>query len=365
MKLLSKIDVYIIKNYLKTFAFTMLMITMIAITINFFEHLDKFLNKKLTIYNIVFDYYLHFIPWINGLLWPLFALLSVIFFTSRLAKQSEIISILSSGISYNRLLRPYIIAASFIGFLLWIGNNYVIPNSTKIKNEFESEYIRRSTKKSLSNNIHFFISPTEKVYFRLYSSRDSSTRSFRIEEFDEDGRLIKVIKSSKLKFIGEPNKWQMKDYEARTINGLDEDMVIKNNFTLDTVFPFHPDDFVRYSKQMEMLTTTDLRKFIVEERDKGIDTAKKYVIELYRRTAYPFTILILTLIGVAVSSRKIRGGMGLHLAKGVIIGSAFVILSKFSTTFATNLNMPAGLGVWIPNIIFGLVALYLYKGAQK
>lgn len=363
MKLLSKLDVYIIKTYLQTFVFAMLMITMVAICMNFFEHLDKFLSKDLTMYEIAFEYYLNFIPWINGLLWPLFALISVIFFTSRLAKQSEIISILASGVSYNRLLRPYIIAATFLAILLWVGNNYVIPNSTKIKNEFESEHIRR-TKKSLSNNIHFFISPQEKVYFRLFSSRDSSTRSFRLETF-EDGKLTKVLKASKLKFIKEPNVWQMKDYELRTIDDLAEDLVIKRNFTVDTIFPFHPDDFVRYSKQMEMLTSTDLRKFITEEQSKGIDTAKKYVIELYRRTAYPFTIIILTIIGVTVASRKVRGGMGLHLAVGVVIGSAFVILSKFSTTFATNLDLPPGLGVWIPNIVFSMVGLYLYLRAQK
>ena len=156
----------------------------------------------------------------------------------------------------------------------------------------------------------------------------------------------------------------MNDYEEHFINGLDERMVIKKEITKDTLFPFQPEDFVRYTKQMEMLTTTELRRFINEEQDKGLDTAKKYVIELYRRSADPFTIIILTFIGVTIASRKVRGGMGLHLASGVILGSIFVILSKFTVTFASNLDLHPGLGVWLPNLIFSVIAYYLYRKAQ-
>jgi lipopolysaccharide export system permease protein len=337
---------------------------MIAITIDFFEKVDKFLGDEVTTKEIIFDYYLNFIPWINGLLWPLFALLAVIFFTSRMAKDSEIVAMLASGISYRRLMVPYLIAGFIIATLLWIGNNYIIPNSNKIKTEFESKYVRKSIVQTLSSNIHFFLNPNEKVYIRNYSSHDSVARGFRLERFEE-GKLIYVLKSNKLKFVSEPNTWRLEGIEERSMDGLNESFKIDPKQNIDTILNFVPEDFIRYTRQMEMMTTADLKEFVEIEQSKGLDTAKKISIEIYRRTSDPFTILILTIIGVSVGSRKVRGGMGFHLAAGVVIGAIFVIMSKFSTTFSSNLSLHPGLGVWIPNIFFGLVAIYLYAKAQK
>jgi lipopolysaccharide export system permease protein len=157
----------------------------------------------------------------------------------------------------------------------------------------------------------------------------------------------------------------MKRYEERFMTEGKEDLIITKDSPRDTIFPFHPDDFIRYTKQMEMMTTSDLRKFIKEEEVKGLATADKYLIELYRRSSDPFTIIILTIMGVSIASRKVRGGLGLHLAMGVSLGAIYVILSKFSVTFVTNVGFLPFLGVWIPNIVFSLVAIYLYKIAQK
>lgn len=358
------LDWYIIKKYLSTFFFTMLLITFIAITIDYFERVDKFINSNLSLKEIALGYYLHFIPWINGLLWPLFALLAVIFFTSRMAKNSEIISILSAKVSYARFIRPYLIGAGILATLLWIGNNYIIPKSNRLKNEFESEYIRASAKTTLNHNIHFWLSSTEKVYIRSYSSSDSSGRTFRLERF-KDNQLVYALKANRIVFIGPPNKWKLEGYEIRTFGEMNENIISKPNEHKDTTFSFVPKDFTRYTKQMEMMNTSDLREFLKYEQDRGLDSGKKYSIELYRRTADPFTIFILTLIGVAVASRKVRGGMGFHIAAGVVIGAVFVILSKFSTTFSTNLSLPPGIGVWIPNMFFSIVAWYLVKTAQK
>lgn len=362
--MLKKLDIYIIKKYLITFFYTMMLITMIAITIDFFEKVDKLLVKEVKLSEVFTVYYINFIPWINGLLWPLFALLSVIFFTSRLATDSEFIAMLNAGIPYNRLLRPYLIGGIILSTLLWIGNNYVIPNSTRIKNEFEGEHIRKSSVQTLSTDIHFFISPNTKVYFRSFSSRDTIARTFRLERFEKN-KLQYILKSPALKYISTSKKWRMEEYEEHSFDTLRETMHIMKGVRKDTLLPFYPDDFVRYTKQMEMMTTGDLKSFITSEESKGITTAKKYIIELYRRSADPFTILILTLIGVTIASRKVRGGLGLHLAGGVIIGATFVILSKFTVTFATNMSLPAGLGVWIPNIFFSIVAYFLYQRAQK
>lgn len=358
------LDWYIVKKYLSTFFFTILLITMIAITIDYFERVDKFMNSSLTAKEIITDYYFHFIPWINGLLWPLFALLAVIFFTSRMAKNSEIISILSAKVSYSRLIRPYMIGAGILATLLWIGNNYVIPRSNRLKNEFESQYIRASTKTTLDHNIHFWLSPTEKVYIRSFSDSDTTGRTFRLERF-ENNKLVSVLKANKIKFKKEPNIWRLESYERHTFTDKSESLSIHDSDYLDTTFNFLPEDFTRYTRQMEMMNTTDLRNFLKYEQAKGLDSGKKYEIELYRRTADPCTIFILTLIGVAVASRKVRGGMGFHLAAGIIIGAAFVILSKFSTTFSTNLSLPPIIGVWIPNILFSIIAAWLVKTAQK
>ncbi|MBK8623904.1 MAG: LptF/LptG family permease [Saprospiraceae bacterium] len=358
------LDIYIIKKYLSTFFFTMVLITMIAMSIHYFELIDKFINANLTWKQILFDYFLHFIPWINGLLWPLFSLLSVIFFTSRMAKNSEVISILSSKITYNRFLQPFLITATFLATLLWIGNNYIIPKSNRLKNEFEAEYIRKSSKSSLNFNIHFYLNKDEKIYLRTYSVNDSSGNTFRLERF-KDGKLVYVLKANSVSYLKESGKWRLVNWEKREINDLKESLVLGTSNPIDTILNLDPGDFVRFKKQMEMMNTTDLREFLRNEQDRGIDSGKKYEIELYRRTADPFTIIILTLLGVSVASRKVRGGMGLHLAVGIILGAVFVILSKFSATFSSNLSLPPLIGVWIPNMVFSAVAYYLYRTAQK
>lgn len=337
---------------------------MFAIVMDFAERINHFIGEEVTTREIIMEYYLPFIPWINGLMWPLFALLAVIFFTSRMASNSEIISILSSGVSYYRLLVPFMISAIIIASILWYGNNYIIPISTKIKNEFTAEHIRKSEQKTHSNNFHFFINPEEKAYVRYYKKKDTTLNTFRLEKFQE-GQIVEFTKAKKLTMKEYPNRWTMHNYEIRQCNGLEETLLIAQGEEKDTTLNFSPDVFVYYSKAMEMMTTSDLRAYIKEERSRGINAAKKFEVELYRRSSDPFTILILTLIGVTIASRKTRGGMGLHLALGVIIGAAFVILAKFSATFVNNLSLPPALGVWLPNIIFSLVAIWLLYKAQK
>lgn len=336
---------------------------MVAIAIDFFEKVDKFLNEDLTTRQIVVEYYLNFIPWINGLLWPLFAFLAVIFFTSRMASNSEIVAILSAGVSYKRILVPYLIAGTLIASILWVGKNYVIPYSNKIKNEFESEYIKKSNRRALSDNIHFFISPEEKVYIRYFRKSDSTAQNFMLERFEGDD-LVSVMKVRKLVFKEHPNVWTMHDIEHRSFDGLKEQLYFEDK-PRDTTLAITPEDFIRYEKQMEMMSSEALRSFIDQEEKRGIDTALKFKTELYQRTSDPFTIIILTILGVTIASRKVRGGLGLHLAFGIILGAGFIILSKFSMTFSTNLGFNPLIGAWMPNIIFGLVTFVMFLRAQK
>lgn len=347
-----------------TFFYSVLLISMIAIVIDFSDRIDKLLGEP-SLKEIVFDYYLNFIPWINGLMWPLFALISVIFFTSRLAKNSEVIAILSSGVSYTRFLRPYFVGALFLATLLWIGNNYIIPRSSKIKNDFETKYIWKSNDKTLGTNIHCFVAPNEKVYIRYYRKKDSSAQTFRFERF-EDGRISYLIKAKKIKIKEAPNTWTLHNYEKRSFNGIKEALIVaESGETMDTTLSLTPDDFIRNINLKENMTTPELRAFIQTERDRGLGMAKKFIIELHRRTADPFTIIILSILGAAVASRKVRGGLGIHLAIGVVLGASFVIISRFSETIAHNLNVSAALGIWIPNILFSLITFVLVFRAQK
>ena len=362
--LLSILDKYIIKKYFVSFFFSAFMFTVIAVVIDFSDKLEKFIEKELPASQVIQEYYLNFIPWINGILWPLFALMAVIFFTSRLAKNSEIIATLSAGVSFRRFLRPYLMAAGLIAVVHFVGSHYFIPRGNKTYINFENTYIHPSNQRTKTENIHIFLDPDSKIFIRNYRSRDTSMRGVFLERF-EDGRMVELIKAELMEWSGPPNNWRISDYQVRRFRGDGESFDLEKKGTLDTTLNLIPADFVRYSNQKEMMTSRELRAFIAYENAKGLGKAKKMITELYRRSADPYTIVILTVIGAAVASRKVRGGVGLHLAFGVTIGAVYIILSRFSTTFANQLDLPSGISVWLPNILFTLVAIILLFRAQK
>ena len=360
----KKIDLYIIKNYLKTFLFTVLIFTLISIVIDFSDKVNDFIEEPVTQKQIWIDYYLNFVLFINGLLLPLYALIAVIFFTSRMAYNSEIISILNAGVSFRRLMLPYLVAASVITAFHMFANHYLIPIGNKTRLDFEHKYIWKYSDEGKTNDVHLFIGPETKVYIKYYRKRDTTGTDFRIEKV-EDNKLTYLLKAKRAEWIGEPNQWRLRNYEIRTFDGLKESIVIGTGQELDTMLNMRPEDFIRYQNHKDMMNSPDLQAFIDSERKRGIGNTKAYEIEKHRRTSEPFTILILTIIGMSVASRKVRGGMGLHLAIGVAIGATFVFLSRFSTVFATNENLSPLLGVWLPNIIFMIIALVLVSRAQK
>ena len=362
--MLKILDRYIIKKFLSSFLFVILIFSMMAVIIDFSQNVEEFIDEKLPAAQVAKEYYLNFIIFINGLLWPLFALISVIFFTSRLAYNSEIISILNAGVSFRRFIRPYLIGAGIIALTHLILNHFIIPISNKARLDFFHSYIMKESDKGNTRDVHMFIEPNTKIYVRDYFKRDSFARNFRLETFDQS-RLRSFIEAEELRWMGRPNKWQLSNYEIHRFDSLGETIVVGGKAKLDTTFSLTPEDFVRYDDTREMIPSNRLSEFIEEERLRGVGNTKIYEIELYRRTADPFTIIIVTLIGVSVASRKVRGGMGLHLALGVALGAVFIFLSKFSITFATNEALSAFLGVWIPNIIFTLIALLLIMKAQK
>lgn len=361
---MKTLDRYIFWKYIQTFLFTMLIFTMIASIIDFSEKVENFIKEPCTREQIFFDYFINWVPYINSLLVPLYALISVIFFTSRLAYNSEIISILNAGISFRRLMLPYLMAGSVIaGFHLY-ANHFLVPIGNKSRLDFEHKYIWKHSDHGKTKDVHMFIGDSTKVYIRFYSKQDTSARDFRIEEFSGES-LVWMLKAEEAEWLGPPNRWRLKNYEIRSFDGEKENLILGRRKNIDTTLNLVPEDFVRYSNQKEMLASPELVEFIEAEKDRGLSNTKNFEIELHRRTAEPFTVLILTLIGMAVASRKVRGGMGLHLAIGIGLGALFIFLSKFSVTFATNQTFPPILGVWFPNIMFGVVAIWLMGKAQK
>lgn len=362
--MLKILDKFIIRKYLETFFFTAFIFTMIAVVIDTSDKLEKFIKEDCTLNEILFDYFTAFIPHINWLLWPLFSLISVIFFTSRMAANSEVLAILNAGVSYIRFLRPYFISVGIICVFHALGNHFFIPYLNKNRIEFEGRYIKKDSNQSQHNDVHLMLSPDKKVYVRYYSRMDSTARDMRIETFN-DGKLTEMIKVREGVFIGDSSKWRLKGLEIHRFDGLDESLELKPNEERTVSLNIGPDDFFTIHNYKETLPSPALLRYIKREEIRGAGVADVYKIEFHRRTADSGTLVILMLIGVSVASRKVRGGMGINLALGVSLGAVYMILSRFSVTFALSNIIPPLLGVWIPNLIFIAISIWLIGRAQK
>lgn len=353
--MLKILDRYILKKFLSTFFFSVLVFTLISIIIDVSANTEKFIEENVPIGEIFGDYYLYWVLWINGLLFPLYALIAVVFFTARMAYNSEIISILNAGISFRRLMRPYLIGGIILFGIHLIGNHFIIPLGNQKHYPFQHQYIWKNNDKGKTKDVHLFIGPDTKIYIDHFNKKTNKAVDFRIEKIVEN-KIVYLLKAQSAEWLGPPDKWRISDYTERSFNGVKEKFINGEKLEMDTTFNLTPDDFVRYINQREMLTTPQLNAFIQKEKGRGVGNTKTYEVELHRRTAEPFTIIILTLIGFAVASRKVRGGMGFQLAIGVGVGAIFIFISKFSNTFSINDDLPAIIGVWIPNIIFSLIA---------
>lgn len=359
------IDRYIIRKYISTFVFTGLLFTLISWVIDASQKVESFVNENLTLSQVVFDYYFYFLLNINILLWPLFALISVIFFTSRLAYNSEIISILNAGVSFHRLMVPYLITASIIVLPHLVSNHIFIPLANKKRIDFENQYIYKGNKDyDRGSNMHLFLDENSKVYVRYFREEDNSISDFRIEQLDSL-QLRQLIKASRAEWLPDKEQWRIHDYTRYWFDGENEKAVKYAGASFDTMLNMRPGDFVRFKNQREMMTTPQISRYIAEEKKRGISDTRVMEIEIHRRTADSYTLLILTIIGMAVAARKVRGGMGVHLAIGVSLGAAYIVLSKFSVTFAQGKLLPALVGVWIPNLLFTAIAWYRMSRAQK
>ena len=355
------IDKYIIRKFLGTFFFAMALIILIVVVFDISEKLEDFIAKEAPLKAIVLDYYFNFIPYFVNLFSPLFTFIAVIFFTSRMASRTEIVAILSSGISYTRFLYPYLLSATVIAILSLYLNNFVIPHATKKRIAFENEYIRNEYHNN-DRNIHKQISPGSYIYLQNYNTEDNTGYKFSIEKFSK-GNLYYKLMADNIKWDSVKGSWAIHDYYIRYIHNMDE--YIKKGKLLDTTLNFTPDEFGRRDNNIETMDYNELETYIGEEQLKGSDNIELYQIEKYRRIAFPFATFILTIIGASLASRKIRGGIGMHIGLGILISFTFIMLMQISTTFAAGGMVSAMVAVWIPNFLFGFLAWYLLKIAQK
>jgi len=364
LKAFRIIDRYIIRKYVLTFLFIVLLFSLITVVFDISEKIEKFLSKDISTWYVIREYYFNFIPWIHSLLFPLYALITVTFFTSRMAGQTEIIPMLTSGMSFNRLLWPFLFAGGLFTGAHLLANHYLIPRSNKALRTFDNTYIKPGNIKTRDRNVHLFVAPDVTAFLRIYQPVDTSGLDFRMEKFEGE-RMVMLFKAKSIQWKEAPNIWTLRDYEIRSIGDSSETLEIHEGESIDSAIHLSPSDFVFISNEKDMLTTKELKKFIERERQKGSGITKVYEVELHRRTADPFTTLILTFIGACIASRKVRGGLGLHLAAGVVLGVGYIFLSKMSLTFANNEVLPVLMAVWIPNLIFLGVGFYLLQKAQK
>ena len=358
---MKKIDWYIIKKFLSTFFFTISLILLIVIIFDVSEKIDDFLRNDVALKEIIFKYYLNFIPYFTNLFSPLFIFISVIYFTSKMANNSEIIAILNSGMSFTRLLRPFVISAVILSMMSFVLGNFIIPHTNKGKIDFENKYIRKKQQKRVKK-IHMQIKKDQYIYLESYNKSKDIGYKFTLENF-KDNTLKSKLSANYIQFDTINNKWKIKDYFIRIYNDKNED-IIKGK-QLDTLLNLKPTDFSKNTSLVETMGMKELNQFIKKEEIKGTAQITFHKIEKHKRIANPFSSIILTIIAVAIGARKIRGGSGIPLSIGVIISFSYILFMQVSTTFATNGNLLPAIAVWIPNIIFSLIAIIFIKLAPK
>ncbi|MBA2744832.1 MAG: LptF/LptG family permease [Flavisolibacter sp.] len=360
--MLKKIDWYIIRKLLLTFFSCMFIMTTLAVAIDISEKTDDFVKSGLNSKQIFQEYYIGFIPWIWGLLYPLFVFIAVIFFTSKMALRSEVIAILASGVSYNRWLRPYLMAGLFLAVLLFFAARYVLPKGNAIRSSFQSTFIDRSQGTGSYNHIYRRIDSITYIGMRNYDTASLAAGGFFMEKVRAH-RMVYNLRAQRIEWDTSVNKWKLTGVLERHIDSLQES--VTNRDVMHLNLNIHPRELKKDEYLKDNLTTPELSRYIINEEERAAEGLNPLKVEMYRRVATPFTVLLLTLIGAVIAGRRSRGGSGLHLAIGIIIAAIFIVSDKFSTTFSVKGDLPPLIAAWIPNIFFSFVALYLYKKAPK
>ena len=358
----KKLDVYIVKKFITTFFIALLLIIGIVIIFDISEKIDDFVSKEAPLKAVIFDYYVNFVPYFMNMFSPLFVFITVIFFTSKMAADSEIIAILSCGVSFHRMMRPYIFSATVIAlFSLWL-NLFIIPDANKTRLDFETQYIKNRYK-SVGRNVHYQLAPGEFVYAESFSKWNNTAYKFTLEKI-EDNKLVSKLSAETAVYDTLNNLWTLRKYFIREYN---EDLTdrVRSGRQLDTVIDLSVKDFYLTEKTVETLDYKELNELIATQHLRGDANVKYAQIEKNTRFALPFSAFILTIMGVALSSKKRRGGIGWNIGIGIALAFTYILFLRFSQMFVHAGALPPFIALWIPNIVFAIIAAFLYRIAPK
>lgn len=361
-KYVRRMDRYIIGKFLGTYFFSIALIISIAVVFDINEHIDKFITNEAPISAIVFDYYLNFIPYFSNLFSPLFVFIAVIFFTSKMAENSEIIAMMSTGMSFRRMLRPYMISAAIIAALTYGLGAYVIPKGNVSRVAFENKY-KRKKKPEYVRNVQLEVDNGVIAYMERYEGYNKTAYRFSLDKFVDKKLVSHLTARSATYDTTSVHKWTLKNYTIRELNGMRE--TITKGERLDTIIAMEPQDFLITKGQQQTMTSAELDEYIAKQKKRGFANIKEFQIEYHQRIAMSFAAFILTVIGVSLSARKVKGGIGLYLGIGLALSFSYILFQTISSTFAVNGNTPPFIAVWIPNILYTFIAIYLYRKAPK
>ncbi len=358
--MLKILDKYIIRKFLSTFFFMLGVIMILSIVFDLSERLSEFIENQAPLSSVVVDYYLNFILFYGNTFSSMIIFVSVIWFTAKMAQETEIIPILNSGKPFRRFLRPYMIAATVLMLISLVMNHFILPKSNQVRLNFEDEFYRMAIN---VEDYHAEYPGHQVVYFSNFIPEKNSVADFVVEQWSDEHKLLSLLKARYASYNEITRQWRLIDFYERQIAYPNDK--IYNGRQKDTVFQFILNEMVQRDNIAEAMTFSELKSFIERERLKGSSKVPMYEIELYQRTSYPFATYVLTIIGVAVSSRKKRGGIGINIALGLGIIFTYIFAMKVTTVAAMKVGFPAYVAVWVPNVLFGFVSYILYRFEQK
>jgi len=360
----KRLDLYIIKKFIGTYIYAIALIISISIVFDFNEHMAKFVTYHAPWRAIIFDYYANFVPYFANLFSPLFVFIAVIFFTSKLAGNSEIIAMLAAGTSFKRLMRPYIISAAIIAAVNFLLGSYIIPHGTVVRQNFEALY-KNNKKNTSAQNVQLQVAPGVISYIQSYDNNTKRGYGFSLDKFEKK-KLVSHLTANVIQYdtiSDERYHWKLMNYKIRTLKGLREH--IETGAEKDTVIMMEPMDLVFSKGQQETLTSPELLRYISKQKNRGSSNVVQYEVEYHKRIATSFASFILTVIGASLSSRKRKGGMGMYLGIGLALSFTYILLQTISATFAINAGTPPILAAWIPNILYAFIAYFCYRQAPN
>ena len=363
-KPITRLDRYIIRKFIGTYIFAILLIISISIVFDFNENMAKFATNHAPWRAIIFDYYANFVPYFANLFSPLFVFIAVIFFTSKLAANSEIIAMLASGTSFHRLMRPYMLSAALIAGINFYLGAYVIPSGSVVRQNFETLY-KNKKKNTSASNVQLQVGPGIIAYIQQYDNTIKRGYGFSLDKF-EDKKVVSHMTANVIQYdtISESRyHWRASNYKIRTLKGLRENIVTGES--IDTMIMMEPMDLVYSKGQQEQFTSPELLRYISKQQERGSTNVVQYEVEYHKRIATSFASFILTIIGASLSARKRKGGMGMALGIGLALSFAYILLQTVSATFAIQANTPPMLAAWIPNIIYVFIAYFCYRQAPN